>query len=154
MRTRTERHDISRPGALLLLLLTAVLCCAAPAGTRAAPPEPAYPAGLRAEGDTEHDFGEIPRGEVRTAEFALRCDAATAVIVSASTNCQCTRADYPKKPLTAGDRALVKVRYEARDEGFFRKVVTLNAIADGKPAALRFVVTGNVAGTPAEGKRP
>lgn len=125
----------------LLFLFTGVLACGAAA---AAPQEkPRQNEGIVAE-RTSHDFGEIPQGEVRTAEFPLTASDDIVVLLSASTNCECTTASYPRKPLRRGEKGVVTVRYEARDKGYFRKVATLRYTAGGKTRTLMLSVSGSV----------
>lgn len=125
-----------------ILLLTLILGAW---GLRAAARETAQqaPEGIRLS-SPQHDFGEIPLREVRTAEITLTAAAETAVVVSAETNCECTKADYPRSPLRRGDKALLRIRYEAREKGYFRKVVRLSYVTDGARREAQVVVTGNV----------
>lgn len=126
---------------LLHLLFAGVLTCGAAA---AAPQEkPRQDEGIAAE-RTSHDFGEIPQGEVRTAEFPLTAADDVVVLLSASTNCECTTASYPRKPLRRGEKGIITVRYEARDKGYFRKIVTLRYTAGGKTRSLQLSVAGTV----------
>ena len=84
------------------------------------------------------------RGDARSVGLGLTVAAETAVIVSATTNCQCTQAAYPRKPLRRGDREAVEIRYEAREEGYFRKTVTVRYIADGESRSEVLSVSGHV----------
>ncbi|MFR0763150.1 MAG: DUF1573 domain-containing protein [Alistipes communis] len=93
---------------------------------------------------TSVDLGTVRLGDVRSVGLGLTVAAETAVIVSATTNCQCTQAAYPRKPLRRGDREAVEIRYEAREEGYFRKTVTVRYIADGESRSEVLSVSGHV----------
>ena len=93
---------------------------------------------------TSVDLGTVRLGDVRSVGLGLTFAAETAVIVSATTNCQCTQAAYPRKPLRRGDREAVEIRYEAREEGYFRKTVTVRYIADGESRSEVLSVSGHV----------
>lgn len=93
---------------------------------------------------TEHDFGDVKLGETRKATFTLTSSADVVVILSASTNCECTKASWGRKPLHKGDKSTVEVSYEAREKGFFRKNITIRYTTGGAASTLRLTVTGNV----------
>ena len=99
--------------------------------------------GLAAD-TVEHDFGVVVPGGTCRTEFLVRAEAAAVVILSAETNCGCTKAAYPKKPLRRGDTATVAVTFEAEQKGYFRKTVTLTYHANGGTHALPLTVKGNV----------
>lgn len=103
----------------------------------------AEPAALSAD-RTEHDFGDVKLGETRKATFTLTSSADVVVILSASTNCECTKASWGRKPLHKGDKSTVEVSYEAREKGFFRKNITIRYTTGGAASTLRLTVTGNV----------
>ena len=93
---------------------------------------------------TSVDLGTLRIIKKKTVGLGLTVAAETAVIVSATTNCQCTQAAYPRKPLRRGDREVVEIRYEAREEGYFRKTVTVRYIADGESRSEVLSVSGHV----------
>ena len=93
---------------------------------------------------TEHDFGQVSRGDTVTTVFKVRAGDAPVVLLSASTDCGCTRAEFPKRPLRPGDTAQVKVVFAARDKGNFRKTVRLRLHAGGREQATALVVKGTV----------
>ena len=89
-------------------------------------------------------FGDVKLGETRKATFTLTSSADVVVILSASTNCECTKASWGRKPLHKGDKSTVEVSYEAREKGFFRKNITIRYTTGGAASTLRLTVTGNV----------
>lgn len=93
---------------------------------------------------TEHDFGQVARGDTVTTVFKVKADGAPVVLLSASTDCGCTRAEFPKRPLRPGESAQVKVVFAAKDKGNFRKTVRLRLHAGGREQAAALVVKGTV----------
>ena len=121
----------------ILFLLLVFACCLphlAPA---------AEPAALAAD-RTEHDFGRVKIGETRKAAFTLTAAADVVVVLSASTNCECTKATWGRKPLYRGDNSVIEVSFEAREKGYFRKNILVRYMAGGNPSTLRLTVTGHV----------
>lgn len=93
---------------------------------------------------TEHDFGQVARGDTVTTVFKVRAGDAPVVLLSAATDCGCTWAGFPKRPLRPGDTAQVKVFFAAKDKGNFRKTVRLRLHAGGREYAEALVVRGTV----------
>ena len=93
---------------------------------------------------TEHDFGQVALGDTVSTVFKVRAGDAPVVLLSATTDCGCTRAEFPKRPLRPGDTAQVKVAFAARDEGNFRKTVRLRLHAGGREYTVALVVRGTV----------
>ena len=52
---------------------------------------------------TEHDFGDVKLGTTSRVRFNIKAQSAAVVILSAATNCECTKATYPKKPRRGGE---------------------------------------------------
>ncbi len=92
----------------------------------------AEPAALSAD-RTEHDFGDVKLGETRKATFTLTSSADVVVILSASTNCECTKASWGRKPLHKGDKSTVEVSYEAREKGFSARISRYGIRPEGLP---------------------
>lgn len=93
---------------------------------------------------TEHDFGQVAQGDTASTIFKVRAGDGPVVLLSASTDCGCTRAEFPKRPLRPGELAQVKVIFAARDKGNFRKTVRLRLHAGGREQATALVVKGTV----------
>ena len=93
---------------------------------------------------TEHDFGQVSRGDTVTTVFRVKAGDGPVVLLSATTDCGCTRAEFPKRPLRPGDTAEVKVVFAARDKGNFRKTVRLRLHAGGREYGKALVVRGTV----------
>lgn len=93
---------------------------------------------------TEHDFGQVSRGDTVTTVFRVRAGDAPVVLLSATTDCGCTRAEFPKRPLRPGESAQVKVVFAAKDKGNFYKTVRLHLHAGGREQAAEVRVRGTV----------
>lgn len=91
---------------------------------------------------TEHDFGDVKLGTTSRVRFNIKAQSAAVVILSAATNCECTKAAYPKKPLRRGEEGEIEVSFEARETGYFRKTITVRYNADGRGRTLRLTVSG------------
>lgn len=76
-------------------------------------------------------LGTVTLKTQRDTAFAFRVAADVAVVLSATTNCSCTTAEFPRKPLKREERGVIRVRFEAREPGFFRKTITVKYVADG-----------------------
>lgn len=93
---------------------------------------------------TEHDFGQVALGDTVSTVFRVKAGDALVVLLSAATDCGCTRAEFAKRPLRPGDTAQVKVVFAAKDKGNFRKTVRLRLHAGGREYAEALVVRGTV----------
>lgn len=90
------------------------------------------------------ELGEIPLGHRRDTAFVFRTAADVAVVFSAVTNCSCTTAEYPRRPLKRDERSEIRVRYDARERGYFRKTVTVKYLADGERRTAVLTISGTV----------
>lgn len=93
---------------------------------------------------TEHDFGQVALGDTVSTVFRVKAGDGPVVLLSATTDCGCTRAEFPKRPLRPGDTAQVKVVFAAKDKGNFRKTVRLRLHAGGREYGEALVVRGTV----------
>ena len=93
---------------------------------------------------TEHDFGQVALGDTVSTVFKVKAGDAPVVLLSAATDCGCTRAEFAKRPLRPGDTAQVKVVFAAKDKGNFRKTVRLRLHAGGRKHTVALVVRGTV----------
>lgn len=93
---------------------------------------------------TSCELGEIPLGHQRDTAFVFRTAADVAVVFSAVTNCSCTTVEYPRRPLKRDERSEIRVRYDAREGGYFRKTVTVKYLADGERRTAVLTISGAV----------
>lgn len=91
-----------------------------------------------------YDLGEIAMGQQYDVCFAFSTQAKVAVIFSVATNCSCTTAEYPRKPLNRNETYEIRVKYDAREPGYFRKTLTVKYIADGVTLKQILTITGTV----------
>ncbi|EIM71942.1 hypothetical protein A3SI_20187 [Nitritalea halalkaliphila LW7] len=68
-----------------------------------------------------HDFGQIPQNKEVVHEFSIENTSSKKIrIVEVSTACGCTAVDFPKE-LAAGEMGKIKIRYDAKLMGIFKK---------------------------------
>lgn len=95
----------------LIALLTAAFTFAAPAD----PP-------VEWLGETTVDVGDIPRGQDHTYVYYFRnLTGAPLVIDNVRAGCGCTATDWAEAPVEPGEEGQIRVTYDARDAGYFRK---------------------------------
>lgn len=93
----------------------------------------------------EHDFGQVTRGDTVSTVFRVTAGGGPVVLLSATTDCGCTWAELPKRPLRAGQSAPVKVVFAAsKDRGYFHKTVLLRLHAGGGAHTVKLIVKGTV----------
>lgn len=104
------------------ILSLILLACSALFATAAAPDitfeETAFDFGTIAEdgGPVKHEFRFTNTGD------------APLMIINASASCGCTRPDYPKKPVNAGKRGVIKVTFLPQGRpGEFNKTITVKS---------------------------
>jgi len=74
----------------------------------------------------EYDFGRIPErgGKVSHTFSFVNTGDTPAIITEVSVSCKCTRVDYPRKPVTPGQRAEITVIYDPKGQhGVFYKAI-------------------------------
>lgn len=80
---------------------------------------------------TSHDFGEVERrgGDI-TTEFPFVNDGTEPLVITHVTkSCTCIRISWPRRPIRAGGRGVIKITYEPHkmEAGTFRKVVQVHS---------------------------
>lgn len=79
--------------------------------------------------DTVHHFGHIPiENPVDSFDFKfVNISDRMVVVLDAKTSCHCTKVDYSRKPIQAGDTSYIRVIYDGtgRQPEFFNKSVTV-----------------------------
>lgn len=127
---------ITRLHNLILSLAFVLPLCAQTAPAEKTP-------GLKAD-TVRHDFGKVEHGGTYRTAFHVEATADVVVFISASTNCSCTKATYPKKPLRKGEKGIIEVTFEARDKGFFNKSIKVTYNTGGTMYALELALSGSV----------
>ncbi len=83
---------------------------------------------------TEIDYGTVEKGDngYRLIEFTNTGDAPL-IISRVKSSCGCTVAEKPDKPVMPGQKGRIKVHYNTRHVGPFRKTVTIYSNAVNVP---------------------
>ena len=76
------------------------------------------------QGEKTYDFGDIRQGEPVVYEFKYtNTGTAPLVIDNVRVACGCTTPDWEETPLPTDSTGIIRVEYDARDEGYFRKYI-------------------------------
>ena len=79
------------------------------------------------------DFGTIPIGQKKVVEVTFTNTGSKPLIINDTyTNCGCTSIDFPQQPFMPGKSGSLKISYDADEEGFFSKTITIYSNADNK----------------------
>ena len=94
--------------------------------------------------ETSYDFGEMQQGESVTHDFVLKNTGEAALIISAAKgSCGCTVPQWPKTPISKGEKATIKVTFNsAGKSGKQSKTVTL--VTNAIPNTKVLTINGNV----------
>lgn len=103
---------------------------------------------------TSHDFGKVSEGTQAIHEFAFfNVGTEPLILTNVSASCGCTTPIWPKEPIKAGERAVIKAVYNSKGRpGPFNKSITVtsNATESVKVLKIRGNVDRQQAGTPIE----
>jgi hypothetical protein len=100
-----------------------------------------------------HDYGNIAYEANGECEFTITNTGTEDLIISgARGSCGCTVPTYPKEPIAPGKTASIKVTYDTKRPGNFKKSVTITSNASNEPSKTVYI-QGNVAAKP-EGTAP
>lgn len=95
--------------------------------------------------ETKHDFGIVNEnaGSVSHEFEFINTGNANLLIYDVTTQCGCTRPEFPKNPIAPGKKGKIKVTYlpKGRPGSFNRKVTVYT---NGKPAKTSVNVAGSV----------
>jgi len=95
---------------------------------------------------TENNFGEIPQGTPKGAEFKLTNNGNEPLIIeSAQPSCGCTNLKYEKDPILPGKTVPITATYNAANPGPFTKTITVRTNASDQPVIL--TIKGTVIAT-------
>lgn len=98
-----------------------------------------------------NDFGEIPQGIPKAAEFKLTNEGKEPLIIqSARASCGCTNLQYSQEPILPGKTSIIAATYNAAAAGMFTKTITVTTNADPNPVVLQ--IKGTVIAKKEEGK--
>jgi hypothetical protein len=100
-----------------------------------------------------HDYGNIAYDANGECEFTITNTGTEDLIISgAKGSCGCTVPTYPKEPIAPGKSATIKVTYDTKRPGSFKKSVTITSNAVNEPSKIVYI-QGNVGPKP-EGAAP
>ncbi|MBO7625730.1 MAG: DUF1573 domain-containing protein [Bacteroidales bacterium] len=84
------------------------------------------------------DFGTIPIGQKKVVEVTFTNTGSKPLIITDTyTNCGCTGIEFPQQPFMPGKSGTLKISYDADEEGFFSKSVTIYSNADNKKEIIK-----------------
>ena len=76
--------------------------------------------------ETDHDFGKIPQGKPVYYSFEIsNTSAEPLALENVHASCGCTTPEWSKDPIAPGTSAVIKVGYNAANEGPFTKDITI-----------------------------
>lgn len=76
--------------------------------------------------ETEHNFGKIPQGKPVYYSFEIANRGATPLkLDNVQASCGCTTPEWSKEPIPAGGNDKIRVGYNAANEGYFEKFITI-----------------------------
>ena len=76
--------------------------------------------------ETEHDFGKIPQGKPVYYFFEIQNTGTTALkLENVQASCGCTTPEWNHEAIPAGASDKIKVGYNAANEGYFEKFITI-----------------------------
>ncbi|MBO4282373.1 MAG: DUF1573 domain-containing protein [Bacteroidales bacterium] len=84
------------------------------------------------------DFGTIAIGKTKTVELPFTNTGVKPLIITDTyTNCGCTSIEYPQEPFMPGKSGKLTISYDADEEGFFSKTITVYSNADNKKEVIK-----------------
>lgn len=84
------------------------------------------------------DFGTITIGKAKIVEVTFTNTGVKPLIITDTyTNCGCTSIEFPEEPFAPGKSGKLKITYDADEEGFFSKTITVYSNADNKKEVIK-----------------
>ena len=84
------------------------------------------------------DYGTLHVGDVKTIEMVYTNTGKKPLILdNVTTNCDCTKVDWSKKPVMPGKTGSIKVTYTAKHTGLISKWVTVMSNAETDRVVLK-----------------
>lgn len=76
--------------------------------------------------ETDHDFGKIPQGKPVYYSFEIENTGSDPLkLDNVQASCGCTTPEWSREPIAPGEKASIKVGYNAAAEGYFDKSITI-----------------------------
>ena len=90
-----------------------------------------------------YDFGKIEYGSEAMCEFRFSNSSNKPLIINkVKADCGCTSPEWPKEPFEHGMGGAIKVKYNTKTSGIFRKNITVYSNAINSP--LKLIIIGEV----------
>ncbi|MEM9835137.1 MAG: DUF1573 domain-containing protein [Bacteroidota bacterium] len=90
-----------------------------------------------------HDFGDVLRNQPVSYEFTYRNNTDTPLLIdNVRTSCGCTTSEWQAQPVPPDSIGVLRVEYDARSDGYFRKY--LKVYFNGYRKAKKLWVEGYV----------
>lgn len=84
------------------------------------------------------DFGTIPFGKATIVEITVTNTGVKPLIITDTyTNCGCTSLTFTEEPIAPNKSGKLKITYDADEEGFFSKTITVYSNADNKKEVIK-----------------
>ena len=86
---------------------------------------------------TEHNFGTMEQGSDVSYEFVYKNTGKVPLIITnVKKSCGCTTPEWSKEPLNKRKTNVIKVIYDSKRLGHFRKTITIYSNANNSPIVL------------------
>ena len=93
--------------------------------------------------ETNHDYGEIPFSGNGECEFVFRNTGKTPLVLThVKSTCGCTVPEWPEEPITAGGQGIIRVSYDTKRVGTFRK--SIYVYSNAKNGVQQLYIRGSV----------
>ena len=87
--------------------------------------------------ETTYNYGSIPYLSDGTCKFEfINTSDVPLVINNVKTSCGCTSPEWPTDPSESGKVGIIKIKYDTRIKGRFRKSITIYSNAKNSPVSL------------------
>lgn len=91
---------------------------------------------------TKLDFGNFVHSKTQKQKITLTNEGEVPLVIQdIITSCGCTKVEYDKEPVSAGNQLELTVVYEAEKAEYFNKTITIHCNAKSSPIVLK--ITGN-----------
>lgn len=91
-----------------------------------------------------YDFGTIPQnGDGNVNFYFTNTGTEALMLTNVRSSCGCTVPDWPREPIAPGTQSVIKVKYDTRRPGAFKKSITVYSNVSETP--IRLEISGTVA---------
>ena len=94
--------------------------------------------------DIEYDFGTINEGDIVEHTFSFTNTGKSPLLIDKATaSCGCTVPDWPRKPIPAGEKGEIKIRFDSKNKPN-QQIKTITISANTDPTLTRLRIKGFV----------